>query len=127
MSDPMTPKAQASEAAVSLTELRDAVEGNIDALTGLARNGLGLSEFANPAVQRALIDATMLDAMLNAEKEGKDGMVTDYKERRTAAVQLAKMKGFDTGESKRSRVMEEINKIKAFMNAEVVVPPTEPE
>jgi len=92
----------------------------------LLRSGIPLSELSSPAFQRALVDATMLDVMLHAEKQGKFGPEEDFKERRSAAVQFAKMKGLDGGESKRGRVLEEIEKMKRFLNAkEIVVEPEE--
>ncbi len=91
-------------------------------MRSLLRSGLGLSELADPRVQRALVDATMLDSMLNAVTVTKGGdEVVDYKERRTAAGQFAKMKGFDSGEGKRKRVLEEIENFKRFVQAKEVV------
>lgn len=101
-------------------------------MRGLLRAGLSLSELADPKVQRALVDATMLDSMLNAErvtvtKSGEEIRSVDYKERRTAAGQFSKMKGFDAGESKRKRILEQVEDVKRFLAAEIVVPAAEKE
>ena len=91
-------------------------------MRGLLRSGLSLSELSDPKVQRALVDATMLDSMLNAVTVTKGGdEVVDYKERRTAAGQFAKMKGYDQGESKRKRVLEEVENFKRFVAAKEIV------
>lgn len=95
-------------------------------MRGLLRSGLSLSELSDPKVQRALVDATMLDSMLNAEtahvtKSGEVISTVDYKERRTAATQFSRMKGFDAGESKRKRILEQVEDVKRFLAAEIVV------
>lgn len=91
-------------------------------MRSLLRSGLSLSELSDPKVQRALVDATVLDSMLNAVTVTKGGdEVVDYKERRAAAGQFSRMKGFDAGEGKRKRVLEEVENFKRFMSAKEVV------
>lgn len=92
----------------------------------LLRMGLPLSELADPEVQRLMVDATMLDVMMHAEKEDRFGTQVDYNARRSAAVQFAKMKGFDSGGEKRRKVLEEIDTVKRFLAADVVKKQEEP-
>lgn len=106
-----------ADARASFSELRES-----GPMRSLLKAGLSLSELADPRVQRALVDATMLDSMLNAVTVTKGGdEVVDYKERRAAAGQFAKMKGYDQGESKRKRVLEEVENFKRFVAAKEIV------
>lgn len=114
---PASTEVSLEAAQASFAELREA-----GPMRSLLRAGLSLSEMSDPRVQRALVDATIMDSMLNATQTTKGGdVVTDYKERRQAAKDLAKIKGYDTGESKRRRVLEEVDAVKRFLAAEIVV------
>ena len=114
---PASTEVSLEAAQASFAELREA-----GPMRSLLRAGLSLSEMSDPRVQRALVDATIMDSMLNATQTTKGGdVVTDYKERRQAAKDLAKIKGFDTGASKRKMVAEQIVEVRRWLADGVLV------
>lgn len=69
---------------------------------------------ADPAVLRTLIEASLLDGMLNAD--GK----TMWSDRRKAAGDLAKLKGFGGQSEKITRVAEQVKQIRKMLLAKTV-------